>query len=800
MYRDDETKLNRIDQAKIDLFNDFKKNKILFICVAILLFAVAVIIDSWMTQYIYVLFRKQSHIAIIPLFTAWTRNPVSIIGLAIIYIALLRMVYRVKLLTTKDYIQNYEENYKMAKSGEYGDAHWQTEEERRECFSREKDYWDIKGEILGKDNKGYLYSLRDDLVGINQNKIVFGSAGSGKSAAIIINDIMQGIRQGDSMIITDSKGDVYRDTSKIARKHNYIVRVLNLKAKEIKNSDAWEPLKYVTAEDTVQAEVLAKAIIENTENDSGKTGYMDYWAKNELNCLKATILLVATTELYEGRRSFQEVVNIITDPQTFNAKFASLPKENPAKNAFDIFAECKDDVQKQILNGMAIRLALLSDRYVKEIVSHDEIDLILPMKRKCIYYIIISDTDNTMKFVASMFFTQLFMAQCDYSDSLSKKEKEKQLRVKYELDEFKNIGGIPFYDIKIATFRSRKIVSTMILQNISQLMTMFPNGAHETILTNTTTKILLKAGDLETAQYFSDMCGTTTIVMNNGRYSKGRSKVLDLHDYETVTDGKGQRPLLLPDKAMKLNANIVVICILGFQPIKLNKYIAEHENPMYMEETEEAQPKKHKPKWRKEQEEKQKEADAFVNGLSQTSGENVTDPITQNPTQKAKPPAAVPNSSQASNRTVKAKTGADKPKKRPVTGTSTSAVTKHPAPPATTTPQNSQKPVRAGQMNLVKEGEESVSENNAVTEPEETVQAHIPDTHDIKAESEPLEESSWICPVCGEENYDSVPVCINCETKRPGKKKNGKDTPPKPNRLAMDAAASKKKGAGLFDD
>ena len=585
---------NRMDQFWSDFVLDFQMHKKLYIAGFVGVVIISIIFVSWLTQYILWIFGKQDGIYIGELVTKFASNPISLVLTGVCIVVLSRLAYRTSKLMEKDYVQNTEENYKVSKYGVYGDAHWQTEEERKECFERTKDINEMYSDILGRDNKGYLYALRTDLLSVNKNKIAFGASRSGKSAAIVENEIFQCIRRGESMIVTDSKGDVYRNTAYVAKIYGYIVRVLNLKAKELKNSDSWEPLKYVTLEDEIQAEVLAKAIIENTED-----GPMDYWAKNEMNALKATILLVATTENYKNNRSMREVVNIITEPATFESKFMGLPDDNPAKNAFNIFAACKDDVKKQILNGMGIRLSLLNNKYIKEIVSHDEIDLILPMKRKCIYYIIISDTDTAMKFVASMFFTQAFMAQCDYSDGLSKKAKQKQLPVRYELDEFKNIGAIPFFDVKISTFASRKISSTLILQGITQLEELYPRKAHQIILANTTTKILLKAGDEETAKYFSTLCGILTVKVENGRYSKGRTQRLDLHNAETVSEGLGKRELLLQDKAMKLDKDILVVCINGFQPVKLNKYIAELNHPMY-KECKELKPNNHKPKWRKE--------------------------------------------------------------------------------------------------------------------------------------------------------------------------------------------------------
>ena len=604
---------NRIDQAEKDIWYDVMNHKKLFIGLAILSLMLSFLLVGLCIANLSTLFSGDS-LTFGSFIKSTFGNVVSYPLALFMAYALLRVGYKFYKINEKNYVEVREdgENYKQAKETPYGDRHWQTEKERKACFDISKDFEDITNDIMGYDNNKRIYSMKfPPNTSKNRNKIVFGAAGSGKSASIVYNDLIQCFRRGESVIATDSKGDVYRSTAAIAKRYGYIVKTLNLKAKELKYSNAWEPLKYVTEEDEIQADVLANAIISNTQS-----GPMDYWADNEFNCLKAAILLVAISPEYEGHRSFAEVIDIVSDPTSFNDKFRGLPNDNPAKLAFNIYVACDPKVQGQILNGMAIRLALLTNKYVKEIVSHDEIDMILPMQKKCIYYIIISDTDTTMRFVASMFFTQIFMLQCDYSDSLSNKDKEKQLSVRYELDEFKNIGQIPYFDVKISTFRSRKISSTIILQGITQLMDLYPNKNHEVIMANTTTKILCKAGDMETAKYFEGLCGETTIVINNSRYSKGRSQMLDLHNAETISDGYGKRFLLPAAKAMALNDDILVVCILGESPIKLNKFITPLYNPIYKKYYEEKEPSKRLPKWRRdkmEAERAQKERIAEMN-------------------------------------------------------------------------------------------------------------------------------------------------------------------------------------------
>ena len=590
-----EEKASSIGQSYVTTLLDIKEHPGVYKTIIITSIIIGIVLSSFVVQTVYYLVGKQKNIYVLQLFTAWL-CPAGIIMAFFFFAITLYLEHKFHRITEKDYYMDREGNFEISKNGIHGTAHWQTEEEREKCFERSKNYDDLKGNILGIDEDGYLYSLRQDLVGINRNKAVFGVPGSGKSVAIIENDVMKCMERGESVIITDSKGDLYRKLSQKAIDNGYVVRVLNLKPNELKNSDAFHLLKYLDdGGDTAAAEMLANAIIENCG-----TGHMDYWSKNEMNGYKALLLYISTNAAFKasGENTLAKMFDMSKlKPQQLAVLFSALDPEHPAKQAYDIFAEADIKVQGQILNGMGINLGFFTDPNAREIVSHDEIDLILPMKRKCMYFVVIPDTNKTFNGIANLFFNMMLIKQGEYSDSLSKEEKEKQLYVNYELDEFKATGAINEFDKSITTVRSRKTAMTIVLQAKGQLDDMYTVSAAQTILGAMTIKILLRAGDIDTADYFRQMCGKQTRRVAAGRYSQVRSDVIPLHDFETKTESLVGEDLLPVADAFKLDADTLVCCILGFEPVKLNKYLSDY-NP-YLQDYTERIPGRHKPRWRK---------------------------------------------------------------------------------------------------------------------------------------------------------------------------------------------------------
>ena len=148
------------------------------------------------------------------------------------------------------------------------------------------DYANILGNICGIDpnDSSKLLSVRRSR-GMNGNVIIFGSPGSGKSVGIAIPTIMQTIRRGESLIVTDPKGELYEKTSLMAKKNGYTVKILNLAPKMMMYSDGCDFMSTIHGDDLV-AGSIADAIIMNS-SDGNK---LDFFDKSEGNLLDAMLI------------------------------------------------------------------------------------------------------------------------------------------------------------------------------------------------------------------------------------------------------------------------------------------------------------------------------------------------------------------------------------------------------------------------------------------------------------------------------------------------------------------------------
>jgi len=540
----------------------------------------------------------------------------------LIFIVLLVLIYRIYRSLRKNYTKDYKRGILISKNDTYGSAHFQTVAEMEQTCKRYDSIKDTADDILGIDTEGKYVCMNYNRGGLNRNEAYFGAPGSGKTSAIIKTKIYQAIRRGESMIITDSKGDVYSETGNLVRSEEYEVRVLNLKPEEFQFSDGFDMFSSLKPGDPAldsKADVIATSIIHNTSINEKLEG--DYFGVNEFNYIKFWIMHVATnpTCIKAGQNNLADMFLMMSSTKPSEvAVIASQYTEGPIKIAYDLFAQAKPDVQQQIVQGAGIRLSKLSNIYLQQVLKNNDIDMTAPMKRKCAYYLVISDTSDAYRFISSLFFSTMLFEQIRYYDSLPKSEKKKSIPVNYIMDEYKNTGGIQEMPTTITTVRSRKIGITMILQDKGQLDTMYGKEAASSILNACTIKGCLSTNDVETATYFKNLMDNQTVIVNNERYAESTADVVHAHGEKQISKGEGQRPLMTVGDLLTMDPDEMVYVVSGMPPLKLKKPFAEKAGELihpFEKRAVKLGPSpcnKHIPKWFSEMKQKEQEKQARI--------------------------------------------------------------------------------------------------------------------------------------------------------------------------------------------
>lgn len=505
-------------------------------------------------------------------------RPWSLTHLTVFLILSLVMEFaaiKIALSVYKPYVIEQEEDRRInvSDTGEAGTARFMDKKEEDATFDKGNIYH-IKGNIVGGNRKeddlstAELYSIHEQY-GINANALYVGAPGSGKTRCLAVTNIFQTIRRGESMIVTDPKGELYEKTAKMAVAHGYTVKILNLNPDEIIHSDSFDYMSVINSD--IKAAVFANTIIENTSDGTEDL----HWKSQALNFLKCLVIAVNTyyKELKVEKR-LSSVYTLITSYslQKFESEMSKIVKvESPAYNYLRAFMNGESKVKESVYGSMGVRLSIFNDPIVQEITGTEDIDITLPGREKCLYFVSMSDQEHSMNFLIALFFALFFQENVSYANSLP----GKCLPVKtwLLLDEFFSMGKINDFPAKLSNVRSRGINCTIIIQDITQLQQMYPDNLWQTVVNCCSSVILLQAGAApETAKFFSDRTGDMTVVSSNIRHGDSPLKVVKSIDSMMTSETKTARKVMTPDEVQTMDIRDALVIVATRHVIKLRKY------------------------------------------------------------------------------------------------------------------------------------------------------------------------------------------------------------------------------------
>ena len=495
-----------------------------------------------------------------------------------------------------------ERNLTISRSGSHGTAGFLTRREAERNFEV-TDARKTAQDILGAFPDGKVFTLGKD-TRLNSNLAVCGASGTGKSRSISRNLIFQAARRGESVIITDPKSELYESMAPYLRDQGYIVKVFNLV--NMDHSDSWNCLGEVTSE--LAAQTFAEVVLSNTSGDNPDP----FWYSAELNLLKALVLYVATEEP-EERRNFATIYDLLCQERegglTSRMKAASsmvrsdaTGKNIPASPAwppYSLYLQASEAVRANVIIGLGSKLQVLQNQEVRNITSYSEIDLELPGKKKCAYFCIVSDQDNTFNFLSSLFFSFLFIRLIHYADSETPNGML-QPKVKFVLDEFPNCMTIPDFTKKVSVIRSRGCSVAVFFQNIGQMKNRYPQDQWQEILGACDSTVFLGCTDLLSAQYFSDRTGVASVDVKSNARELNTLRMTNFVPEYRETNSTVRRQLMTQDEILRMPIDEELIFIRGMKPLQAVRFDYS-KHPEYRKLRRE-RAVKHEPAWAREPE------------------------------------------------------------------------------------------------------------------------------------------------------------------------------------------------------
>ena len=433
--------------------------------------------------------------------------------------------------------------------------------------------------ILNK-SEGFILSRNHYLgtdpkkVKVNKNILVFGGSGSGKTASYVKPNILQKL---GSYVITDPKGELYRETSGYLKANGYNVKVLDLVDTEYSNR--YNPLAHIR--DYSDVDIIAHTIVAGGEGDGGGKSADPFWDNTAKMLLKACIYYVISV-LPEEERNLSSCLNIVraggSDESIFDRLFVGeLKPDHPGRKEYEGIRVGADKTKQSIAISLVSKLSHFDSPNMQRLTTSNDIDFEELGEKKTAIYVISPDSHSTYNYILTIFYGQLLQRLYALADRSGGALHQP---VYLLLDEFANIGKIPDFNQKLSTSRSRLISMSIIVQSIDQLVDLYKD-LHENIIANCDTQLFLGSQSIKTCEYFSKSLGQTTLTFQS------KSKNRDEKDYKTqgysYSEQRQGRELMTIDELKRLPMDDEIILIRGLKPIYAKKawyykYHPEREN------------------------------------------------------------------------------------------------------------------------------------------------------------------------------------------------------------------------------
>lgn len=427
-------------------------------------------------------------------------------------------------------------------------------------------------------------STDTSVTGLNNNMLVIGGSGAGKTFFIVKPNIMQ-MMLNNSFIATDPKGEIARATANMLKKNGYNVKVLNLI--DMAKSDGYNPFRYIREENDV-VKLVTNIISNTTPKETAPTD--PFWEKSESMFLQALFYYV-WLEMPPNRKNFRSVLDLLSEAEVDAkgndskltkkmkqlAKTSKLKQNHPAYKQYMKVIRGAGDTVRSIIISANSRLALLENPQILRILSKDDLHLEElgigvngDKHTRTALFCIIPDSDKSYNFIVGMLYTQLFQEL--YFQADFKNDGKLPIQVTLMMDEFANVALPDDFCSLLSTMRSRRISSIIIIQNLAQIKALFKD-TWETITGNCDTLVYLGGNEKSTHQYISEMLGKSTIDKRSTGETRG------VHGSASRNYDVLGRELMTPDEVRNMSNKKCLIFIKGFNPIFDDKYIPfRHKN------------------------------------------------------------------------------------------------------------------------------------------------------------------------------------------------------------------------------
>lgn len=385
------------------------------------------------------------------------------------------------------------------------------------------------------------------------HSLIIGQSGSGKTTALVDPQVYSLCKHGESMVITDPKGEIYKHHANRLRDKGYKIVVINFR--DPREGNAWNPLtipyRMYKQGKSDKAKELLEDISQNILIDPKNTND-PFWERSAADYFSGLAL-----GLFEDAKENEVNITSISHMATVGEEKNGL--NTFAKDYFTLKSETStaygyakatiaapNDTKSSILSVFQSKIRTFSTREeLSEMLSYSDFNMEDIGKEKTAVFLIVHDEKTTYHSLATIFIKQLYEVLIDVAHKSP--NGELKYRTNFILDEFANMPQLRDVTSMVTAARSRKIRFTFIIQNFAQLDEVYGDKNAETIRSNCGNTIYLLTNELSALEEISKLCG----------------EVKSKKDDKTVST-----PLVTVTDLQKMKRNEIIVIRMRMRPFR----------------------------------------------------------------------------------------------------------------------------------------------------------------------------------------------------------------------------------------
>lgn len=357
--------------------------------------------------------------------------------------------------------------------------------------------------ILGE---GVAYSTDPGITGLNNNVVIVGGSGSGKTMSFVEPRLLEAYNS--SFIVPVTKQRVVDMYAPMLKRRGYDVQVLDFV--DLRRSDCcYDPLQFVESYSDIR--FLAEAIVMSDERKLHSTSD-PYWDQAAISLLCAEIAYILMVKpnasmadllrLHDHLRIDELGSQIKTSLDSNFAQLAKLAPECFALNCWRSFRELPIKTASCVFGALNVTIDTLFTPELRSMIATKPcVEVEEVARRKTVLFIRTSPVNPALHALISLFYGQAIKLLFEFAEQ--QPNGKLPLPVEFLADDFATGAPVNHFEQYISIFREKRISATLLLQSESQLARLYNESRAREIIDNMDTYVFTGGMDYQTAKNVS---------------------------------------------------------------------------------------------------------------------------------------------------------------------------------------------------------------------------------------------------------------------------------------------------------